>query len=542
MTSRAKWLSLGGVLSLMALLALVGPLAGTTPEGSRSKTAKRLTLFSFDNHSIPFKDNLYLTMAQAEKYPGNPVVPRGPAGSVDSYRAQFYGSVIREGEKFRMWYAACHYDETKSEGKWAGNPEFSKNWHVAYAESNDGIHWVKPNLGLTSFKGSTNNNLVELSSEIDLERSEPIAVFILHEPDDPDPGRRYKMAVYGRYQNSAYENSRSRTKLEVPATIYPYFSADGLRWKLAMPAPKKRVVDETEAPFTAEWVFEIGGLYKFDGIYYVAGQEISPDVWLPNGGLVRRTMTTHWSGDFIRWSQEKSFSFQRYGYRSPKESLEEAHEGASVWNRGNVLLGLFGLWHGAAAQNLWRLDLGFLVSNDGIHFREPVADHVFVKAGEGEDWDRHGLIQGQGFENVGDKTYIYYGTWDLTRGEVTPGAIGLATLRRDGFGYLSTRLPREGSFTTVPLTMTSSGAGLFVNADGLGEKSYLSVELIDKYGTAIPGYSGTAAALVKKSGLREKVNWPGTGTTIAYDRPYRVRVHFAGSSVKSIKFYGAYLE
>ena len=250
MKSSMRWLQCAIVLGLIALSTLKDSRVAVTADGGKVKGGE-LTLFSFDDHSIPFKDNLYLTMAQAEKHPGNPVVPRGPAGSVDSYRAQFYGSVIREGQKFRMWYAACHYDESKSEGKWVGNPDYSKTWRVAYAESEDGIHWVKPDLGLTDFKGNTHNNLVAMSAEIDQERSEPIAVFVLHEPEEPDPSRRYKMALYGRYQNSAYEKSASKTKLEVPATIYPYFSQDGLRWKLAMPAPKKRVVNETEVPFTA---------------------------------------------------------------------------------------------------------------------------------------------------------------------------------------------------------------------------------------------------------------------------------------------------
>ena len=187
-------------------------------------------------------------------------------------------------------------------------------------------------------------------------------------------------------------------------------------------------------------------------------------------------------------------------------------------------------------------DLGLLISNNGIHFREPIADHVLFKAGQSQDWDRHGLIQGQGFENVGEKTYIYYGTWDLTRGEVTPGAIGLATLRRDGFGYLSTRLPGEGLLTTVPLARPSADASLSINAEGLGEDSYLRCELIDKYGAGISGFSGAATALVKKSGLKEPVTWQ-VGETLSFpDSPFRVRVRFAGRSADKIKFYGAYVQ
>src|SRR5947208_12017826 len=98
-------------------------------------------IFSFDEDAIPFKSNLKLTLTQPERHPANPVVPRGPAGSVDAFRAQFYGSVIRIDGKFRMWYTAGATDASVNSVDTAFRP--------AYAESEDGIHWVKPQLGLT---------------------------------------------------------------------------------------------------------------------------------------------------------------------------------------------------------------------------------------------------------------------------------------------------------------------------------------------------------------------------------------------------------
>src|SRR4051794_2700003 len=126
-----------------ASLLLAGSLAAAEAGG--------LTLFAFDDHSTPFKKNLFVTMTQAEKFKGNPVVARGPAGAPDSYRAQFYGSVLRIGGKFRMWYTACSYDPKKGNQSWGNNPDYDDTWRVAYAESTDGLHWTKPNLGLSPF-------------------------------------------------------------------------------------------------------------------------------------------------------------------------------------------------------------------------------------------------------------------------------------------------------------------------------------------------------------------------------------------------------
>jgi len=44
-----------------------------------------------------------------------------------------------------------------------------------------------------------------------------------------------------------------------------------------------------------------------------------------------------------------------------------------VWNRGNVLLGIYGQWHGdrSGDRHLVTMDLGLVLSNDGLHYRSP---------------------------------------------------------------------------------------------------------------------------------------------------------------------------
>src|SRR5687767_8890559 len=62
------------------------------------------TVFAFDQTLVPHTQNLRVEMQAPERHPANPVVPRGAPGTPDSWAVQFYGSVIREGGKFRMWY------------------------------------------------------------------------------------------------------------------------------------------------------------------------------------------------------------------------------------------------------------------------------------------------------------------------------------------------------------------------------------------------------------------------------------------------------
>ena len=205
-----------------------------------------------------------------------------------------------------------------------------------------------------------------------------------------------------------------------------------------------------------------------------------------------------------------------------------------------MLVGLYGLFHGATIVSERRMDLGLLVSNDGIHFREPVPDRVIIPAGPDGTWDQRGLLHGQGFENTGDETFIYYGSWDISGGG-GKGAIGLAAMRRDGLGYLSTYQPGGAQFTTTPILNNRKGASLYLNVDGLGTGSTLTVELTDRLGKPIPGYSGAEAAVVRTSGLRVRVCWGRKDVLDFVESEYRLRVKFTGPAVAGIRFYAAYI-
>ena len=102
------------------------------------------------------------------------------------------------------------------------------------------------------------------------------------------------------------------------------------------------------------------------------------------------------------------------------------------------------------------LNLGFLLSNDGIHFREPIPDHVFIPRGEDGSWYERGLLHGQGFENIGDQTFIYYGSWDISQENRRPPQIGVVTLPRYRVAFLSARDPVPAQFTSQPIVNESS--------------------------------------------------------------------------------------
>ncbi|HBL46039.1 MAG TPA: hypothetical protein DDZ90_21895, partial [Planctomycetaceae bacterium] len=119
-----------------------GDERGGDARGGYFDETQATTLFAFDEVSLPFSQNLKLVMRAPERHPANPVVKRGGAGDPDTWAVQFYGSVIRVGDVYRMWYVAAGEDRRDR------SVPRSSPWRVAYAESRDGVHWTKPGLGL----------------------------------------------------------------------------------------------------------------------------------------------------------------------------------------------------------------------------------------------------------------------------------------------------------------------------------------------------------------------------------------------------------
>ncbi len=116
-----------------ALDELSGPTAGPW---------RRLFL---DGAVVEQQHGLQRLFHQATKFESNPIIVadqpwEGKSAIAGPY---VYGTVLREGDKFRLWYQILYQ----------GN-------HVGYAESTDGIHWTKPKMDFVRFEKETPTNLV----------------------------------------------------------------------------------------------------------------------------------------------------------------------------------------------------------------------------------------------------------------------------------------------------------------------------------------------------------------------------------------------
>ncbi len=509
---------------------LLGCLSGTGLSAEYFDETKGATLFAFDHAAIPHSQNLRLEMNAPIRHPGNPVLRRGEAGTPDAMGVQFYGSVIRENGKFRMWYVAFDDD--------AASKAPSARWRAAYAESDDGLKWRKPSLGLVDFRGNKDNNLVDVGGDWGF-----VNLKVIRDDTDPDPARRYKMTTHVYF--------RHHTRL---GTLLPFVSPDGYTWTPVKDVkPVKGELRKEDLLLPIVHLEPCGGLYQWDGWYYLNAQNAIPGIHHYQGRVVR----TYRSRDFTEWKPTNHIGFARatqhewLGAGRSREG-EQNHEGIAVWHRGNVLLGLYGRWHGAAEWKDVTVDLGFVLSNDGLAFHEPAHEWTFLDRGDDGTWDQGGLLQGQGFENVGDETRIYYGAWDPrpTGGPPVPrGGVGIAVLPRDRFGalrvdesgkgpgdYQSPEIVSEFVTASVPVK-PGTEPEVFVNVSGLGPRAKLVVEMLDHAERPIPG----RIAELGESGFQVPLKWADSDEVVAVDR-IKFRVVFEGAENTGIRFHAIYLQ
>lgn len=214
-----------------------------------------------------------------------------------------YHCVFRDGNLFRMYYRGYNvnpaYESNKS----------GKVTHklVLYAESTDGIHWRKPELGLHEFEGSKANNIVLTSGDLDGVQIDPseMAFFKDENPAAP-PDARYKALILTRLAppkpgaSATPERPQGPTAAHNGRGLVALKSADGLRWT---PLVKHPVI--TDGAFDSQnlafWDAE-RGVYRAYWRYFDRGTPDQPYVGV-------RSIRTATSRDFIHWENQQDLVY-----------------------------------------------------------------------------------------------------------------------------------------------------------------------------------------------------------------------------------------
>ena len=539
--NRRQWLATAAASGTAAALtsnfaspALAAAPATSSVGGNAGGSVGDMLLLAIDDVSLPYRKDVALYLSTPKVRP-EPVLTPSPLGSgaPDDLAAHFYGTVLHDGGKYRMWYYACHWGKNpdwsprlmrqvaKSPGWFRGEcPLFQGP--LCYAESDDGIAWTKPALGQLLFKGSRENNALSLPHAI------VSGAIVIKDDADPDPARRYKMTYQFFPDQSVPPIEEYGTKTSVALAVSP----DGLAWTMI------------GMPFLNQFV-EPSSFIKHAGQYVIHYHTAQDWGYLSEGGsLCGRTGVARVSADFAEWPDMLAEAFalaepEDRSLRGANGPYDQVHLGVGAASFGNVCVGLYGLWHNAANDKAFdqiSCDFGLLVSNDGVHFREPVKGHRFIKREDSlatpvPGYEFHTILcQSNGILNVGDETLIYHGRWRNVGGneldetlKYYSAEVALATLPRDRWGGFSTNPGvNEGLVCSTAVALPTAGCQILLNADAARA---MRVELLDEGFGPLADFSGdNSGTLDVDGGLDCVVNWPATELASLKGKKVRVRV------------------
>lgn len=347
-----------------------------------------------------------------------------------------------------------------------------QSFYTCYAESSDGKHWNKVVQDVYP-----HTNIVDTCDRD--------AATVWLDKLETDPEKRYKL----------FNVEKTRGGWQIVLK----YSKDGIHWS-AGEAQSGYVGDRTTAfynPFLKRWVISLRYGNKLSGRSRAYLEHADPEMAVSLAHHIRNTVRDR---NIVFW-----FSPDDKELRHPEfPDVEPAIYNFDAIAYESIILGLYAMWKGPEnnvcdSLNIQkRNEIGLGYSRDGFHFYRP--DHsAFMNVNETEgawNWGNMQSINGVPLI-VGDSLYFYSSgrmrndvMWD---GHVSTG---LATLRRDGFVSMHAD-KKEGYLLTEPLSF--DGQYFFVNADVDGKHSSLSVELLDKDGNPIEGFTKKDCISMKKS-------------------------------------------
>lgn len=412
--------------------------------------------------------NLTFRNHQPVYYRNNPVLEPGKEWEFNKngpYAAPFSDGVWYDetAKKFRMWYLT------------GAGPE-KAGLRTAYAESDDGIKWVKPALDILP-----ETNLVDTTNRD--------AATIWMDKAESDPAKKYKMFLVQVTKDNLW-----------PMVLR--YSADGIHWNKTV-AQSGGMLDRSTVfynPFLSKWVLSMKAKTPVGRSREYL--EHSDEKMLVS--LAHKVLPDVNDANIVPWFGADSLEPRNPSYPAILPQIYN-HDAIAY---ESLLLGYFVVWQGPENDVTAKLDIqkrnevliGY--SRDGFHWSRPsYQPFMGVNPTDGA-WNWGNMQSVAGVPIIkGDSLYFYASgrrlskySWD------SYSSVGLATLRRDGF--VSMHTSGEGFLTTRNVVF--DGNYFFVNADVKGE---LRVELLDANGKPIPGYTKGECKPMKANSTKQLIQW-----------------------------------
>ena len=384
----------------------------------------------------------------------------------------FYLTVCDEGGKLRLWYT-CR--------------DKAKLPNVAYAESVDGVHWTKPNLGLVDYAGSKENNLVGLTS---LEG----AVF----QDARAPAQERYVYVTHQWKEG----------------LVRFYSPDGLHWQRDKTTLLRLGADTQNITFWDEclqkYVLYLRGWQRGvdKKLYRTVVRTELPDLTTPLTNAPSRKSLFPWGKDNVAV----------IGTEFPQVFAADAGDppNCDVYTIAAQPYPLDPRWY-VGFPSLFqreqrisdgRLEVQFIGSRDGIAWqrydRKP-----YAPLGLADSPSANMTFMGSGLIVRGDEIWQYGTGYASRHGDAaarerkTDGVIYRYVQRVDGFVSLDFEAA-DGRCVTAPVKV--DGTRLLLNVD-TGALGVLRVGLLDADGKPLAGYGVEEGTVLRTNSTHAAVVW-----------------------------------
>lgn len=440
-------------------------------------------------------------------------------------------AVFQDEGRYRMYYRGLQFTVTDDENG-QPHPEFT-----CYAESDDGIHWERPELGLFEFDGSKQNNIV-------WGHEERFGLHCLSPFRDPNPAAT-ENARYKSWCVGSNPNHEGPSKTPGAKGLFPMKSADGIHW-----TPMKEEPGITYGRFDSHNVAfwdAVRGEYRsyhrnfLESESYAVHEDAAAEG--VRGTRSQRDILTATSGDFLNWTDSVFLTYEwgkpdhlytnsiipyfraphifvgfpmRYVERPWSDAMEDLPELEHRRKRSNL-----NMRYGSALT-----DAMFMSSRDGRHFH--LWPESFIRPGlrPQDNWvyadnlPNWGIVTTKSrFAGAPDELSIYAieGYW---RGE----SLNLRryTLRQDGF-VSAQASANGGELITRPLVFDGHELVLNFSASAAGS---VKVEILqDEEDLPLEGYTLADCREILGDDLERRVVWNGSADVSGL-AGLPIRLHF----------------
>jgi len=514
------------------------------------------TQLFFDDWIVDHANGLKRTMHKPEK--------KGlikEADGRDWERGGVYhgNAVCRDASgRFHMTYLYLWWDPSvKDLHRYIG--EDKAHWFrnaIAYAWSDDGIHWNKPSLsqidGPTGFRKipefpfeepvgiSKDNNL---GCPFDF-------IYDLHARGNiRNPDRHFIVRVAKKDDTHPFANTvESQVYF---AREYPNFIND-TQWR-------EKLIPFPEGSLSPRGFSGIAG-YDLDAATWFAVSQDELGNWKARGG---RDIARYTSPDLLTWEgPELVLPIAEDESRDPKAYVEYMDLSASRMGgpKSGLWLGQLVIFHGDRTDpqfmmpdpggsteptNIWRkgtTEVRLVTSRDaGKTWRRVGGQEAWLACSE-EDGGYDRLAFATSSVTVGEEDWHYYSAWDgdhLTffadgrpfyRDRMRMNRTALATIRKNG--YVSLDAESKGELLTKFFLF--EGRELRVNAAVGGD---FRVELQDESGAPLPGFALPDCTPLKGESTDQIIRWGANDALSSFaGRPVRLRIVMSGGSLYGFHF------